>query len=218
MLPRSSVDVLASAVRAIQKPKRAASERMPSGYEGEILSLDEPSLDLTCGTSNMAPGSFETHIYSLQSTFRVFLGQQPRPDQLENSPAQGCFALEGSSAAARQRANTVPWNQGLDFKQSNSAKRQKTGGKRKSENNIPSAGPTKKQKVSDALATPAQANTTRSICMRRWNQLQPGGRGLAADFDAYYKALSDAEIGEMYKRRDATAKAVANKENILSDS
>ncbi len=42
---------------------------------------------------------------------------------------------------------------------SNSAKRQKTGEKRKSENNIPSAAPTKKQKVSDAL--PTQANTTR---------------------------------------------------------
>jgi len=63
--------------------------------------------------------------------------------------------------------------------------------------------------------------------MRHWNQLQPGGQGLTADFNAYYKALSDAEKEvceprfetipsdvsstrtkpfkqEMYKRRDAT--------------
>ena len=158
MPPRSSVDILAFAVQAVQKPKRATPKRTPSDFEGEIISFDAPSMDLTCRTraSNVVPGSF---VYSLQSTFRVYLGQQPRPDHLENSPTQGCFALEGSSAAARRRAGTVPWNQGLDFKQSNSAKRQKTGEKRKSENNIPSAAPTKKQKVSDAL--PTQANTTR---------------------------------------------------------
>jgi hypothetical protein len=29
--------------------------------------------------------------------------------------------------------------------------------------------------------------------MRHWNQLQPGGQGTVAQFDAYYKTLSDIE-------------------------
>ncbi|KAH9032254.1 hypothetical protein EDB85DRAFT_1890745 [Lactarius pseudohatsudake] len=44
--------------------------------------------------------------------------------------------------------------------------------------------------------------------MRHWNQLQPGGQGTAAHFDAYYKALTDTEKEpfkkEMYVGRGAT--------------
>ncbi|KAH9021215.1 hypothetical protein EDB84DRAFT_1678734 [Lactarius hengduanensis] len=213
MPPRPFADILAS---TFQKPERAAPENTPSSFKEEILSFDTP-LDPTCGlgtrASVMTPASFG--VYSFQS---VYLGQQPRPNQLDNSPAQSCFALEGSSAAARRsrRKNlntTVPWNQGLDFKLSNRAERQKTGERRKSENNRPSTVSAKKQKVSDALAIPTQANTT--------SRLQPGGQGPAAGFDPDYGALSDTEKEpfkqEKYKRRDATNKveAVANKENRL---
>ncbi|KAI9440360.1 hypothetical protein H4582DRAFT_2210601 [Lactarius indigo] len=65
--------------------------------------------------------------------------------------------------------------------------------KRKSNDSIPPGVPTKKQKSSDTPAIPTQANTIRNICMRHWNQLQPGGQGTTAHFDAYYKGLSDAE-------------------------
>ncbi|KAH8995999.1 hypothetical protein EDB92DRAFT_1814457 [Lactarius akahatsu] len=44
--------------------------------------------------------------------------------------------------------------------------------------------------------------------MWHWNQLQPGGQGTAAHFDAYYKALTDTEKEpfkkEMYVGRGAT--------------
>src|ERR1700761_7474269 len=30
----------------------------------------------------------------------------------------------------------------------------------------------------------------RNICMIHWNAQQPGGQGLASEFDAYFKALS----------------------------
>lgn len=36
-------------------------------------------------------------------------------------------------------------------------------------------------------------NYYRSVCMRNWNEHQPGGQGLAADFEVYYKNLSEAE-------------------------
>ncbi len=29
--------------------------------------------------------------------------------------------------------------------------------------------------------------------MHRWNEQQPGGQGLASEFDAYFKSLTDAE-------------------------
>ncbi|KAI9442576.1 hypothetical protein H4582DRAFT_2096493 [Lactarius indigo] len=85
--------------------------------------------------------------------------------------------------------------------------------KRKSNDSVPPGVPTKKQKSSDAPAIPTQANTIRNICMRHWNQLQPGGQGTTAHFDAYYKGLSDAEKEpfkkEMYIGRGATRKANA---------
>ncbi|KAH9069388.1 hypothetical protein EDB83DRAFT_2518517 [Lactarius deliciosus] len=96
--------------------------------------------------------------------------------------------------------------------------------KRKSSNNVPPLAPTKKQKSSGAPAIPTQTNSIRNICMRHWNQLQPGGQGTAAHFDAYYKALLDAEKEpfkkQMYIGRGATRKAnaAANKGNAASTS
>ncbi|KAH9014396.1 hypothetical protein EDB84DRAFT_1443870 [Lactarius hengduanensis] len=34
---------------------------------------------------------------------------------------------------------------------------------------------------------------SRVVCMRRWNELQPGGQGLASDFEEYFKALTKAD-------------------------
>ncbi|KAF8256973.1 hypothetical protein EI94DRAFT_1819551 [Lactarius quietus] len=50
-----------------------------------------------------------------------------------------------------------------------------------------------------ALAIPPEGNTIRNVCMRRWNEQQPGGQGLATDFDIYFKALTEAEK-EPFKR------------------
>ncbi|KAH8992894.1 hypothetical protein EDB83DRAFT_2325246 [Lactarius deliciosus] len=110
----------------------------------------------------------------------------------------------------------------------------------KSSNNVPPLAPTKKQKSSGAPAIPTQTNSIRNICMWHWNQLQPGGQGTATHFNAYYKALSDAEKEvhepffnttpplihtkpfkkQMYIGRGATRKAnaVVNKGNAASTS
>ncbi|KAH8997107.1 hypothetical protein EDB86DRAFT_2828874 [Lactarius hatsudake] len=70
-------------------------------------------------------------------------------------------------------------------------------------------GSTKKQRSSGMLAIPTQTNSIRNICMQHWNQLQPGGQGTAAHFNAYYKALSDTEKEpfkkQMYIGRGATS-------------
>ncbi|KAH9022418.1 hypothetical protein EDB84DRAFT_1441230 [Lactarius hengduanensis] len=64
--------------------------------------------------------------------------------------------------------------------------------KRKPDDKTPSAS-TKKQKTSAALAIPSDGNSIKGVCMRRWNELQPGGQGLASDFEEYFKALTKAD-------------------------
>ena len=70
----------------------------------------------------MAPGPFETHVYSLQSAFSVSLsqGQWSGADLQENSlgHSSGCFESSESAThnlCRRHRASTVPWNQRLTF-------------------------------------------------------------------------------------------------------
>ncbi|KAI9439987.1 hypothetical protein H4582DRAFT_2098052 [Lactarius indigo] len=48
----------------------------------------------------------------------------------------------------------------------------------------------KKQKVATALAEPTGTITIKNVCMRQWNKQQPGGQGLAADFDREAKAAA----------------------------
>lgn len=64
--------------------------------------------------------------------------------------------------------------------------------KRKAEGKT-TAATSKKQKIATALAEPTCRITIKNISMRQWNEWQPGGQGLATDFDAYFKGLSDAE-------------------------
>ncbi|KAI9432711.1 hypothetical protein H4582DRAFT_2061538 [Lactarius indigo] len=64
--------------------------------------------------------------------------------------------------------------------------------KRKAEGKTTTAA-SKKQKTANGLAEPTSTITIKNICMRQWNERQPGGQGLAADFDAYFKGLSDVD-------------------------
>ncbi|KAH9165977.1 hypothetical protein EDB89DRAFT_1911011 [Lactarius sanguifluus] len=59
--------------------------------------------------------------------------------------------------------------------------------KRKAEGKT-TAATSKKQKTATALAEP-----TGTITIKSWNEKQPGGQGLTADFDAYFKGLSDTD-------------------------
>ncbi|KAF8263110.1 hypothetical protein EI94DRAFT_622617 [Lactarius quietus] len=65
-----------------------------------------------------------------------------------------------------------------------------------------------------ALAIPPEGNTIRNICMRRWNEQQPRGQGLATDFDVYFKALTEAEK-EPFKREMQAVKGAKKGEECL---
>ena len=79
-------------------------------------------------------------------------------------------------------------------------------GKWKGDSKTPSTAP-KWQKISPC-AEPTQANSIkyvsivtltwfsspfRNICMCQWNKQQPNGQGLVSEFDAYFKALTNAD-------------------------
>ncbi|KAI9445310.1 hypothetical protein H4582DRAFT_908008 [Lactarius indigo] len=78
--------------------------------------------------------------------------------------------------------------------------------KRKTEGKVAS-GSLKKQKEVETLAIPTDRNTIRNICMRHWNKLQPGGQGLASEFDAYFKTLSDTDKEPFKKEMRAVPRA-----------
>ncbi|KAH8978325.1 hypothetical protein EDB86DRAFT_2994571 [Lactarius hatsudake] len=81
--------------------------------------------------------------------------------------------------------------------------------KRKAEGRT-AAATSKKQKTATTLAEPTGTITIKNICMRQWNEQQPGGQGLATDFDAYFKGLSDADK-ERFKTEMRVAQAAARK-------
>ncbi|KAH9027955.1 hypothetical protein EDB85DRAFT_1892735 [Lactarius pseudohatsudake] len=68
----------------------------------------------------------------------------------------------------------------------------------------------KRQKVSNVLAIPTEGNTIRNICMRHWNEEQPGGQGPLSEFDVYFKSLTDAGK-EPFKKEQRNAQATARK-------
>ncbi|KAH9039920.1 hypothetical protein EDB84DRAFT_1020222 [Lactarius hengduanensis] len=78
--------------------------------------------------------------------------------------------------------------------------------KRKTEGKVAS-GSLKKQKAVETLAIPTDRNTIRNICMRHWNELQPGGQGLASEFDVYFKTLSDTDKEPFKKEMRAVPRA-----------
>ncbi|KAH9037139.1 hypothetical protein EDB84DRAFT_1655847 [Lactarius hengduanensis] len=81
--------------------------------------------------------------------------------------------------------------------------------KRKAEGKT-TATTSKKQKTTTTLAEPTGTITIKNICIRQWNERQPGSQGLAADFDAYFKGLSDADK-EPFKKEMHIAQAAARK-------
>ncbi|KAH9021187.1 hypothetical protein EDB85DRAFT_2189822 [Lactarius pseudohatsudake] len=50
----------------------------------------------------------------------------------------------------------------------------------------------------------------RNICMRHWNEEQPGGQGPLSEFNVYFKSLTDAGK-EPFKKEQRNAQATARK-------
>ncbi|KAH9171694.1 hypothetical protein EDB89DRAFT_1906825 [Lactarius sanguifluus] len=86
----------------------------------------------------------------------------------------------------------------------------KIGKKRKPEGSNTSTTKNKRQKVSNELAIPTEGNSIRNICMRHWNEEQPGGQGSLSEFDVYFKSLTDADK-EPFKKEQRVAQATARK-------
>ncbi|KAH9020485.1 hypothetical protein EDB84DRAFT_1565692 [Lactarius hengduanensis] len=78
-----------------------------------------------------------------------------------------------------------------------------------SEGSNTSSTTNKRQKVSNVLAIPTEGNTIRNICMRHWNEEQPGGQGPLSEFDVYFKSLTDAGK-EPFKKEQRNAQATAS--------
>ncbi|KAH9169046.1 hypothetical protein EDB89DRAFT_1908880 [Lactarius sanguifluus] len=162
----------------------------------QLLPLKEEARTLT--TVAPAPSSAPVDIGNIDAISKP---SQPDTDGIHGNdatprPMLDAAAMTPSDAGATPPSQNdsvyiwmpcTPLNLGPGDTNANPSK------KRKSSNNVPPVALTKKQKSSGALAIPTQTNSIRNICMRHWNQLQPGGQGTAAHFDAYYKALSDAK-------------------------
>ncbi|KAH9051278.1 hypothetical protein EDB87DRAFT_1666329 [Lactarius vividus] len=106
------------------------------------------------------------------------------------SPADATTSLILSGPGGRKAA-TLPTQGNLRLERARVG--QDGNSKRKNDVKTPAAATLKRQKVSNTPAEPTHANSIRNICMRRWNEKQPGGKGLASDFDAHFKSLTDAE-------------------------
>ncbi|KAI9443888.1 hypothetical protein H4582DRAFT_2189453 [Lactarius indigo] len=90
----------------------------------------------------------------------------------------------------------------------------KTDKKRKPEGSNTATTTNKRQKLSNAaMAIPTEGNSIRNICMRRWNEQQPGGQGPLSEFDIYFKSLTDADK-EPLKKELRIAQVTARKAKL----
>ncbi|KAH9024732.1 hypothetical protein EDB85DRAFT_2180100 [Lactarius pseudohatsudake] len=106
------------------------------------------------------------------------------------SPADATSGLTLSVPGEREAA-TSPTRGNLRLERARVG--QDGNSKRKNDIKTPAAAALKRQKVSNTPAEPTHTNSIRNICMRQWNEKQPGGQGLTSDFDAHFKSLMDAE-------------------------
>ncbi|KAI9430225.1 hypothetical protein H4582DRAFT_2064038 [Lactarius indigo] len=113
----------------------------------------------------------------------------------DTPPSSGSGSAAGPSRPSNQGPETTPSETDVVNIRLERARLGATNEKKRKPDNktqTPSAS-TKKQKTSAALAIPSDGNSIRNICMRCWNELQPGGQGLASDFEEYFKALTDID-------------------------
>ncbi|KAH9025580.1 hypothetical protein EDB85DRAFT_2149662 [Lactarius pseudohatsudake] len=122
------------------------------------------------------------------------------------SPADATSGLTLSVPGEREAA-TSPTRGNLRLERARVG--QDGNSKRKNDVKTPAAAVLKRQKVSNTPAEPTHTNSIRNICMRQWNEKQPGGQGLASDFDAHFKSLTDAEKEEMLSIRGAATRRKA---------
>ncbi|KAH9052860.1 hypothetical protein EDB87DRAFT_1654943 [Lactarius vividus] len=102
------------------------------------------------------------------------------------SPADATTSLILSGPSGRKAA-TLPTQGNLRLERARVG--QDGNSKRKNDVKTPAVAALKRQKVSNTPAEPTHANSIRNICMCR--------KGLASDFDAHFKSLTDAEKEEM---------------------
>ncbi|KAH9056348.1 hypothetical protein EDB87DRAFT_1687567 [Lactarius vividus] len=130
------------------------------------------------------------------------LAVPPVPSEPTQTPTAG---PSDSQAPDPPPVNPAIPNLRLERAMANAEKKRKADGKTM-------ATTSKKQKTA---TKPTRTITIKNICMHQWNEQQPGGQGLAADFDTYFKRLSDADK-EPFKMEMRTAQAVVRKTKTTS--
>ena len=142
---------------------------------------------------------------TVTATSSPFVAENSSDDPPTLAPAPTNNHTPNTQGPVAMPPDAVPRNLRLEHAQAALAKKRKP----MSDDKVPSSS-NKKQKISPgAFAIPPDGNSIkwvsfhgyfcctddshRGICMQHWNQGQPGGQGLATDFEVYYKNLSEAE-------------------------
>ncbi|KAH9066075.1 hypothetical protein EDB83DRAFT_2315082 [Lactarius deliciosus] len=164
-------------------------------FSAFVQAADGEAADATCAPDapTAMPSALDDTSPSTSTNPRLTLklGPQPRPlttAMASVAPAKGNISdtppSSGSSSAA---GPSGPSNVNIRLE------RAQLGAKKRKPDNKTLSASTKRQKTSSALAIPPDGNSIKNVCMHRWNKLQPGGQGLASDFEEYFKTLTDID-------------------------
>ncbi|KAH8996456.1 hypothetical protein EDB86DRAFT_2829125 [Lactarius hatsudake] len=195
-------------VREPQLRQKDAQEGLEEG------GLDDPKLaareatDASDALRAMLSALDDTSPSTSTHRLTIKLGPRPRPlttatasvTQAEGNisdtpPSSGSSSAAGPSGPSNRGPETTPTEMDVvNIRLERAQLGANNEKKRKPDNNTPRASAlTKKQKTSAALAIPLDGNSIKNICMRRWNELQPGGQGLTSNFEEYFKTLTDID-------------------------
>ncbi|KAH9013179.1 hypothetical protein EDB83DRAFT_2321798 [Lactarius deliciosus] len=159
------------------------------------VAADGEAADATCASDapTAMPSALDNTLPSTSTNpqLTLKLGPWPRPLTMATAsvaPAEGNISdTLPSSRSSSAASPSGPSNVNIRLE------RARLGAKKRKPDNKTLSASTKRQKTSSALAIPPDGNSIKKICMRRWNELQPGGQGLASDFEEYFKTLTDID-------------------------
>ncbi|KAI9465901.1 hypothetical protein BJY52DRAFT_1220611 [Lactarius psammicola] len=182
-----------------------ASSSSPGTHTGVTKTNPSPATPLSSGPSTSPsiaqhPPAKSTIAQEIQDPVAPLVTSEPKQTPTAGpSDSQSPIPVHPDPA----HANAAIPNLRFERAMANAEKKRKAEGKT-------AAAPSKKLKAANALAEPTGTITIKNICMRQWNEQQPGGQGLAANFDVYFKGLSDADK-EPFKREMRIAQGAARK-------
>ncbi|KAH9071370.1 hypothetical protein EDB83DRAFT_2313448, partial [Lactarius deliciosus] len=182
---------------------------------GEMQSTPAPPMVPSTGTRTSTTSALVDPLY----IFLLYEVGHSSHETDHSAPTPSASATHGTTTSNGTDPGCVGHNTGPPpDTPPNSHIPAKIGKKRKpaSEGSNTSSTTNKRQKVSNALAIPTEGNTIKNICMRHWNEEQPGGQGPLSEFDVYFKSLTDADKEHLmllkpFKKEQRNVQATARK-------